>query len=65
MIILEADRDVFSSWNIKLKALKMWICFHESQPMKPEAGRPSATNVESYENSGGVRTEGIGRGGVR
>jgi len=33
--------------------------------MKPEAGRLSATNVESYENSGGVRTEGIGRGGVR
>ena len=24
---------------------KIWLCSPESQPMKPEAGRPSATSV--------------------
>jgi len=44
---LEADRDVVGSWNIRLKALKMWGVSvpPESPPMKWEEGRLSATIV--------------------
>jgi len=40
---LEADRDVVGSWNIRLKALRMWrgSVLPESQPMKTGGGKVS------------------------
>jgi len=43
----EADRDVVGSWNIRLKALKMWGASvpPKSRPMKPETGRLPAAFI--------------------
>jgi len=49
---LETDRDVIGSWNIRLKALKMWgvTVPPESLPMKPEGGRLVVTKVTANQN---------------
>jgi len=46
----EADRDIIGSWNIRLKALKMWGSrAPESQPMKAHAGGWKVSRNEIYE----------------
>ncbi|ALV63350.1 Transposase [Thermococcus sp. 2319x1] len=46
----EADRDVVGSWNIRLRALKMWGVSvpPESHPMKPEGGSLPVTKLTPY-----------------
>lgn len=43
----EADRDVIGSWNIRLRALKMWGASvpPESPSIKPETGRLAVAKV--------------------
>lgn len=51
----EADRDVIGSWNIRLRALKMWGVFvpPESPTMKVGVGKVSRSNVyELYTSYG-------------
>ena len=45
----EADRDVVGSWNIRLKALKMWGVSvpPESQPMKTGGGKPTRYEINT------------------
>jgi len=51
----EADRDVIGSWNIRLRALKMWgvTVPPESPPMKTGGGKVSRNDVyELYKSYG-------------
>jgi putative transposase len=45
----EADRDVVGSWNIRLKALKMWgvPVPPESPPMKTGGGKPTRYEINT------------------
>ncbi|WP_394325671.1 RNA-guided endonuclease InsQ/TnpB family protein [Thermococcus celericrescens] len=51
----EADRDVIGSWNVRLRALKMWgvSVLPESQPMKTGGWKVSRNDIyELYANYG-------------
>ena len=45
----EADRDVVGSWNVRLRALKMWgvTVPPESPPMKPRGGKPTRYEINT------------------
>ncbi len=51
----EADRDVVGSWNIRLKALKMWgvTVPPESPPMKTGGGKPTHYKINTLHTING------------
>jgi len=51
----EADRDVVGSWNIRLRALKMWGVSvpPESPPMKTGGGKPTRYEINTLHTING------------